>query len=51
VIGGELGFGRTGRIAQMVRQLAAERPFDPRLLEAPRGGFDSSAVNGPSRTI
>jgi hypothetical protein len=49
VIGGVGGRGPAGRRAQMVRQLAAEHPFQEGLLEATGDGVRFRLRHGPGR--
>ena len=47
VVGRLLGLGRAGRVAQVVRQLGAQRTLDQRLLERHRTSLTASALMGP----
>ena len=40
MIGRLLGLGATRRVAEVMRQFAAQRPLDDRLLEPPDGGLE-----------
>lgn len=51
VIGDQLRLRRAGRVAEMVRQLGAERPLDQAFLKRRDAVSMASAVSGPSRTI
>jgi hypothetical protein len=48
MIAGELGFCRSGWVAEVVGQLAAQRPLNQRLLEPSRRGLD---LFGGERTV
>ena len=47
MIAGELGFCRSGWVAEVVGQLAAQRPLNQRLLEPSRRGLSRDAISGP----
>jgi hypothetical protein len=51
VVGGVAGLRGTGRIAQVMAELGAQRPLDQRLLESHRGGIDRLGAHGAAHEL